>query len=161
MPEHEKSLPIPNTGDGDTSLVSNNSITTSNTTVFSPNKQKSLPDSPQVKSSSNLLDDPKVKAVLNSDSSLEILLARLKDSIRACDEFAQYLKKKHSYEESYMANIKKTSMNCKNSVKTNTRVLKGSFIESLDKAISFDDRLVKDVRTPYVKALFKMYEELI
>ncbi|GMG21282.1 unnamed protein product [Ambrosiozyma monospora] len=164
MPEHEKNLPtisIPNTGDGDTSLVSNNSITTSNTTVYSQNKQKSSPDSPQVKSSSDLLNDPKVKAVLNSDNSLEILLARLKDSIRACDEFALYLKKKHSYEESYMASIKKTSLNCKNSVKSNTRVLKGSFIESLDKAISFDDRLVKDVRTPYAKALFKMYEELV
>ncbi|KAG7734676.1 hypothetical protein KL948_000242 [Ogataea haglerorum] len=106
------------------------------------------------------LQEPAIAEILASDSALDLLLARLKHSVKACDEFANYLKRKQNYEENYARDVKRAVTSCKSSIKSNTSISKGSFVESLDKIISFDDRILVDVRSPYSKALEKMQDEL-
>ncbi|QPG75863.1 hypothetical protein FOA43_003247 [Brettanomyces nanus] len=113
-----------------------------------------IPSSPQ------LLEEPLVKEILISDSSFEILLYRLKQSIKSCDEFANYIRKKHSYEQDHARDIRKTTSTCKSSIRSSGLTTKGSFAQSLRDVIAYDDRLVTDVRTPYIKALDTMYGEL-
>ncbi|KAH3660082.1 hypothetical protein OGAPHI_007287 [Ogataea philodendri] len=110
--------------------------------------------------SSSLLQEPRILEILNSDSSLDLLLSRLKQSIKACDEFANYLKRKQNSEENYARDVKRAASSCKSSIRSNTSVSKGSFVESLEKVIAFDDRIMGDVRSPYSKALEKMQDEL-
>lgn len=114
----------------------------------------------QIESSAKLLEEPQIKKILISDSSFEILLYRLKQSIKSCDEFANFIKRKHSYEESYARDLRKTASTCKSSIRSNCVFVKDSFIDSLRNVINYDERMVADVRRPYIKALETMYDEL-
>lgn len=121
---------------------------------------ESVPPVTTIEASSNLLDDPEIKKVLVSDSAFEILLHRLKQSVKACEEFAIFVRRKHSYEQSYARDIRKAASASKGSIASSCVPSKGSVVDSLTKVINFDNRLVTDVRTPYIKALETMYSEL-
>lgn len=111
-------------------------------------------------SSLELDNDPKVISILSSDASLDILLTRLKQSIKSCDEFSHYIKRKSTYEDDHSKDMKKLSLNTKQSIKSNCISTKGSFVENLNLIVSFDEKLSTDVINPFVKALEKMYDEL-
>ncbi|VEU22862.1 DEKNAAC103967 [Brettanomyces naardenensis] len=113
-----------------------------------------------ISSSSQLLDQPDIKRILISDSSFTILLSRLKQSIKACDEFANFIRRKHSYEEDNVRDVRKTASACRNSITTSCVPTRGSFVDSLLTVIAYDDKLTS-VRTPYIKALETMYHELM
>ncbi|GMF99970.1 hypothetical protein BVG19_g5221 [[Candida] boidinii] len=104
--------------------------------------------------------DPKVISILSSDASLDILLTRLKQSIKSCDEFSHYIKRRSTYEDDHSKDMKKLSLNTKQSIKSNCVSTKGSFVENLNLIVSFDEKLSTDVINPFVKALEKMYDEL-
>lgn len=118
------------------------------------------PAEKQINASSDILEQPRIKEILTSDSSFEILLYRLKQSIKVCDEFASFIRRKHNYEEEYARNMRKTAATCKNSIDSNCVSAQGYFTESLKDVIGYDERLVTDVRRPYIKALETMYSEL-
>lgn len=125
-----------------------------------PSSDSTSSDTKQIESSAKLLEEPQIKKILVSDSSFEILLYRLKQSIKSCEEFANFIKKKHSYEENYARDLRKTASTCKNSIRANCIFVKNSFIDSLRNVVNYDECMVADVRRPYIKALETMYGEL-
>ncbi|EAZ63395.2 cortical Rho GTPase activating protein [Scheffersomyces stipitis CBS 6054] len=110
--------------------------------------------------SAALLDQNNIQEILNSDSSLDILLTRLKQSITTGEEFAKYIKKKAQIEDEHFTQLKKFAMQTKANFKTHQGKLKNdSFSNKLEAIISLDEKL-HDVGNPYVKALTVMYDEL-
>ncbi|KAG2734980.1 hypothetical protein G9P44_001194 [Scheffersomyces stipitis] len=106
--------------------------------------------------SAALLDQNNIQEILNSDSSLDILLTRLKQSITTGEEFAKYIKKKAQIEDEHFTQLKKFAMQTKANFKTHQGKLKNdSFSNKLEAIISLDEKL-HDVGNPYVKALTVM-----
>lgn len=113
----------------------------------------SIPSSPE------LLEDDRVKAILVSDSSFDILAQRLKQSVKACDEFASYVTRKCHYEQKYSKEVSRTVTHCDHSIISNNIIVQGSFIQSLQKVIQFDEK-VNSVKDPYITALQTISNQL-
>ncbi|QOU18287.1 hypothetical protein BRETT_000005 [Brettanomyces bruxellensis] len=140
--------------------IHTNSVTPQSGIIANSSPDTTSSGTKQIESSAKLLEEPQIRKILISDSSFEILLYRLKQSIKSCDEFANFIKRKHSYEESYARDLRKTASTCKSSIRSNCVFVKDSFIDSLRNVINYDERMVADVRRPYIKALETMYDEL-
>lgn len=112
-----------------------------------------------IPSSAEMLADDRIKSILCSDSSFEILSLRLKQSIKACDEFSSFISKKCHYEQRYSKEITKTVSHCDHSIISNNFIVQGSFIHSLQKVIQFDEK-VNSVKDPYIIALQTMTNQL-
>lgn len=107
-----------------------------------------------------LLNDDKIRVILNSDSALDALLKRLKESIGSCDEFAKFIKKKSAFQEEYDYQVKKLAKNTQEYLKHNASNLRqDSFTRNFDQIVNFDDRL-HNVGYAYVTALQTMSDEL-
>lgn len=116
------------------------------------------PATPQTESA-KLLEQESVKSFLNSDGSLDVLLARLKQSINTGDEIAKYVKKRAMIEDEHYGQLKKSAMNIRATYK-NKNVKHDVFSNKLDQVIEFDEKLY-GVGSSYVKALNVMNEELV
>lgn len=115
------------------------------------------PTTPQSESA-KLLEQESVQKFLNSDGSLDVLLARLKQSINTGDEIAKYVKKRAMIEDEHYAQLKKSAINIRSVIK-NKNVKHDAFSAKLDQVIQFDEKL-HGVGSSYVKALNVMNEEL-
>lgn len=113
----------------------------------------------KIPNSAALLEEEKVKAILASDSSFQILAQRLKQSIKACEEFSTFIAKKCHCEQKYSKDVLRTVHHCDHSITSNNLVVSGSFIQSLQKVIKFDEK-VNNVRDPYIIALQTMANQL-
>lgn len=109
--------------------------------------------------SSSLLEENKIKAILASDSSFDLLAQRLKQSIKAADEFSNFVSRKCHYEQKYSKELMKTVHHCDHSIISNNIITGGSFIQSLEKVIKFDEK-VNSVRDPYITALQTITDQL-
>lgn len=127
--------------------------TITSTTMAPPN-----PTTPQSESA-KLLEQESVKTFLNSDGSLDVLLARLKQSINTGDEIAKYVKKRAMIEDEHYAQLKKSAINIRSVIK-NKNVKHDVFSSKFDQVIQFDEKL-HGVGSSYVKALNVMSEELV
>ncbi|KAI5966363.1 RGD1 [Candida pseudojiufengensis] len=140
--------------------------TNSTTTVHSPNNNKiSSTSTPNTNSSttdsSTLLEnDSKIKTILNSDSALDILSNRLKQSLLTAEEFSKFIKKKAQIEDEHYNQLKKFANNIRTNMKNNSKNLKNDSLQfQMDKIIGFDENLY-GVGSSYVTALNTMYDEL-
>ncbi|GMM32723.1 GTPase-activating protein [Saccharomycopsis crataegensis] len=121
----------------------------------SSNVNKDLP-----KASVELLNEEKIKLILNSDSALEALLKRLKESITNCEEFAKFIKKKAAFQEEYDYQVRKLSKSTSEYLRHNAANLRqDSFTKSFEQIVGFDDKLYS-VGSAYVAALKTMSDEL-
>lgn len=107
-----------------------------------------------------LLDQDRIKTILNGDGSLDLLLTRLKQSITTGEEFAKYIKKRALIEDEHYNQLKKFAGHSRTSLKNlNTKVKNDSFGSKLDTILEFDEKLYS-VGSSYVKALNVMYDEI-
>ncbi|TID28202.1 hypothetical protein CANINC_002635 [Pichia inconspicua] len=113
----------------------------------------------QITNSSALLEEDKIKAILGSDASLSILAQRLKQSIKACEEFANFITRKYHCEQKYAKDTTRIVNHCDHSIISNNIITGGSFIQSLQRVIQFDEK-VNSVRGPYITALQNMGGQL-
>lgn len=67
--------------------------------------------------------------------------------------------RKCHYEQKYSKEVARTSHHCNHSIVTNNLIVQGSFIQSLQKVIQFDEK-VNGVREPYITALQTMASQL-
>ena len=111
--------------------------------------------------SANLLEtDSKIKSILNSDSALDLLLDRLKQSLSTGEEFSKFIKKKAQIEDDHYNQLKKFASNIRSQMKNNSRNLKSDSLQfQMDRIIEFDETLY-GVGLSYVTALNTMYDEL-
>lgn len=112
-----------------------------------------------------LLEQDLIKAILNSDASLDILLGRLKQSLNTCEEFSRYIKKRGQIEDDHYSQLKKFANNLRTTIKQNTNGTTGklksdSFGSKFDLIVEFDEKL-HGVGSSYVNALNTMYDELM
>ncbi|KAI5969363.1 RGD1 [Candida margitis] len=111
--------------------------------------------------SSHLLNDDKIKAVLNSDSALDVLSERLKQSLTSAEEFSKFIKKKAQIEDDHYNQLKKFASQIRTSMKNNSKNLKNDSLQiQMDRIIGFDESL-SGVGSSYVTALSTMYDELM
>lgn len=135
--------------------VSNSSLNTGTTLNNSGASTKSTAND-----SSKLLNDDKIKSILNSDSALDVLLERLKQSLSSAEEFSKFIKKKAQIEDDHYTQLKKFAGHIRTSMKNNSKNLKNDSLQSqMDKIIGFDESL-SGVGSSYVTALNTMYDEL-
>lgn len=106
-----------------------------------------------------LLEEDKIKSILGSDTSLSILSQRLKQSIKACEEYANFITRKYHSEQKYSKDISRIASHCDHSIISNNIITGGSFIQSLQRVIQFDEK-VNSVRDPYIIALQNMGGQL-
>lgn len=106
-----------------------------------------------------LLESDRINKILNSDSSLDILLTRLKKSLTTGEEFSKYIKKKAIIEDDHYTQLKKFGGQSRSSIKNPTKLKADSFSLKLDQIIEFDEKLY-NVGSSYVTALNVMYDEL-
>ncbi|KAG7660403.1 RGD1 [[Candida] subhashii] len=120
-----------------------------------------MPESIEPSEASKLLnEDPKIQSILSSDTALEVLLTRLKQSINTSDEFAKFIKKKALVEDDHYTQLKKFASNTRNIMKSNKNLKQDSLQDQLDKIIQFDE-ILYGVGNSFVRALNTMYDELI
>lgn len=112
-----------------------------------------------IAASSDLLEEDKIKSILSSDSSFVLLSQRLKSSIKACDEFVNFITRKCHSELKYSKDLSRTVTHCDHSILANNIIVSGSFIQSLQKVIQFDSKITS-VRDPYITALQTMLTQL-
>ncbi|ODV81376.1 RhoGAP-domain-containing protein [Suhomyces tanzawaensis NRRL Y-17324] len=110
-------------------------------------------------SEESLLEQDKIKNILNSDSSLDVLLNRLKQSLTTGEEFAKYIKRKAQIEDEHYGQLKKFGIQARASIKGSSKLKNDSFSAKLDEIIEFDEKLF-GAGSSYVKALNVMYDEL-
>lgn len=108
--------------------------------------------------SSDILEDSKIKGFLCSDSSFEVLSNRLKESVTDCNKFAEYIQQKVNDEKSHSRNILRTVTHANKSISSHA-VISGSFAQSLQQIIAFDENVDK-VRLLYITGLETMFKEL-
>lgn len=113
----------------------------------------------KVPSSPDLLKDEKIQTILASDSSFTILSQRLKQSVKSCEEFASYITRKCHYEQKYSKEITRTVNHCDHSIVSNNLIVQGSFLQSLQKVIQFDEK-INSVKDPYITALQTIANQL-
>lgn len=107
-----------------------------------------------------LLELDYIQSFLNSDSSLDVLLTRLKQSINTGDEIAKYVKKKAMIEDEHYTQLKKFAGHVRGSLKTTKNLKTDVFSAKFDQVVEFDEKL-HGVGSSYVKALNVMYDELV
>ncbi|KAL6453440.1 LOW QUALITY PROTEIN: RGD1 RHO GTPase-activating protein RGD1 [Candida maltosa Xu316] len=119
------------------------------------------PPPPPPESTKSLLDtDSKIQQILNSDSAIDILLNRLKQSLNTGDEFSKFIRKKAQIEDEHYNQLKKFASNIRTNMKNNARNLKNDSLQfQMDKIIQFDETIF-GVGNSYVTALNTMYDEL-
>lgn len=99
-----------------------------------------------------------IKAFMNSDSALEVLFNRLKQSLTTGDELAKYVKRKALIEDDHYSQLKKCSTNVRSSIK-NHKIKNDLFTGKLDLIVEFDEKLYS-VGSSYVAALNVMHDEI-
>ena len=109
--------------------------------------------------SSVLLEQERIKAFLQSDCSLDVLLARLKESLNTGEELAKFVKKKAQIEDEHFNQLKKFGSSSRVSMRNSTKLKQDSFSRQLDKLIEFDESMYS-IGSSYVKALSVMFDEL-
>lgn len=120
----------------------------------------SAPDAQSDSEYAKLLEQDRIKTILNSDASLDMLLTRLKQSISTGEEFSKYIKKRALIEDDHYNQLKKFAGHSRTSMKNaNTKLKNDSFGNKLDAIIEFDEKLFS-VGSSYVKALNVMYDEI-
>lgn len=109
--------------------------------------------------SSKLLQQDRIQNFLNSDSSLDVLLTRLKQSVTTGEEYAKFVKKKAQIEDEHYNQLKKFANQARTAMKTSTKIKTDSFSSRLDLIIDFDERLYGP-GSSFVKAMNVMFDEL-
>lgn len=107
-----------------------------------------------------LLEQDRVKAFLNSDLALDVLLTRLKQLLNTGEEFARYIKKKAQVEDDHYTQLKKAAAHTRQVATNNVKLKQDSFARQFDKIVEFDDTQY-GVGSAYVKALNVMFDELM
>ncbi|KAG5421532.1 RGD1 [Candida metapsilosis] len=140
--------------------VSNSSLNSGSTLNNSSNNNNNNTKTTAATDSSKLLNDDKITAILNSDSALDLLSERLKQSLSSAEEFSKFIKKKAQIEDDHYTQLKKFASNTRTSMKNNSRNLKNDSLQhQMDKIIGFDESL-SGVGSSYVTALSTMFDEL-
>lgn len=138
--------------------VSNSSLNTSSSTAL--NTSNASTNKTSTNDSPKLLNDDKIKSILNSDSALDVLLERLKQSLSSAEEFSKFIKKKAQIEDDHYNQLKKFASHIRTSMKNNSKNLKNDSLQTqMDRIIGFDESL-SGVGSSYVTALNTMYDEL-
>lgn len=109
---------------------------------------------------SQLLELDAVKDFMTSDGALEVLLARLKQSLNTGDEIAKYVKKKAMIEDEHYGQLKKVAVNLRGSMKASRQLKSDTFLAQFDLMVEFDEKLYS-VGSSYVAALNVMYDEIL
>ena len=109
-----------------------------------------------VSTSTNLLERPEIKKVMDSDVAINALLTRLKQSLLTCEEFTKFIRKKYIYEEEHTEELSKQYKHFFNTVTPSSN---SSLKKMIHEVLTFDGKL-GSVKESYVKALQKMYDEL-
>ncbi|CDK25586.1 unnamed protein product [Kuraishia capsulata CBS 1993] len=112
----------------------------------------------EIPSSKQLLQTPQISQILNSESTLDVLLARLKTGILSCEKFSKFLKKKIQLEQHSSMELKKNSTRTIEAIGLfrNTDTL----MKNLKFIISLDQEIGKDVYDPYVSSLTKIANDV-
>lgn len=105
------------------------------------------------KSPDQMLLNPEIQKVMNSDVAINALLSRLKQSLLTCEEFTKFIRKKHVYEEEHVEELAKQFKHF--FVDASGSSLKRRIHDVLE----FDGKLAQ-VKRSYVTALEKMYDEM-
>lgn len=110
--------------------------------------------------SAKLLELDAIQTFMNSDGALEILLARLKQSLNTGDEISKYVKRKAVIEDEHYGLLKKYSSSLRASMKASKTLKADNFARKFDSIVEFDEKLYS-VGNSYVTALNVMYDELV
>lgn len=108
--------------------------------------------------STHLLEDPKLQEIMLSDVGISSLLARSKQSIVSCKEFAQFIKKRGALELDHITHLKKLSRNTRDAIKRPEH-RQGTFYRQFDEIARVGER-VSDVSATFVTKLNAMNDEL-
>ncbi|KAG5358433.1 RHO GTPase-activating protein [Yarrowia sp. B02] len=108
--------------------------------------------------STHLLEDPKLQEIMLSDVGISALLARSKQSIVSCKEFAQFIKKRGALELDHITHLKKLSRNTRDAIKRPEH-RQGTFYRQFDEIARVGER-VSDVSATFVTKLNAMNDEL-
>lgn len=109
--------------------------------------------------SARLLQQDRIQTFLNSDSSLDVLLNRLKQSITTGEEYAKFVKKKAQIEDEHYNQLKKFANQARTAMKASTKIKADSFSSRMDQIIEFDERIYGP-GSSFVKAMNVMYDEM-
>lgn len=118
----------------------------------------SQPGSAQVKREENLdylFESEDIKHVMNSDVAINALLTRLKQSLLICEEFTKFVRKKYIFEEEHTNELAKQYKHFFNTTPSSN----SSLNRIMHEVLSYDGKM-SQVKSSYVKALQKMYDEL-
>ncbi|CCE91794.1 GTPase-activating protein RGD1 TDEL_0D02100 [Torulaspora delbrueckii] len=107
----------------------------------------------EIKSPDQMLSNPEIQKVMNSDVAINALLSRLKQSLLTCEEFTKFIRKKYVYEEEHVEELAKQFKHF--FVDASGSSLKRRIHDVLE----FDGKLAQ-VKRSYVTALEKMYDEM-
>lgn len=107
-----------------------------------------------------LLELDAIQAFMNSDGSLEVLLARLKQLLSMGEEIARYVKKKAMIEDDHYNQTKKFASHLRASLKAPKGAKSDTFSTRFDAMVEFDEKLY-GVGASYVSALNVMHDELV
>lgn len=107
----------------------------------------------ETKSPDQMLSNPEIQKVMNSDVAINALLSRLKQSLLTCEEFTKFIRKKYIFEEEHAEELAKQ--------------FKHFFVDAtgsslkrrIHDVLEFDGKLAH-VKRSYVTALEKMYDEM-
>lgn len=135
-------------------------MSTSSLTATSTDPSPPPQHSTKSESSKLLENDTKIKQILDSDGTIDILLSRLKESLNTSEEFSKFIKKKAQIEDDHYSQLKKLAISIRATMSNNARNLKNDSLQlQMDKIIQFDER-IHGVGNSYVTALNTMYDEL-
>lgn len=109
--------------------------------------------------SSYLLTDANLREILLSDSGPEALLARLKQSIHSCKEFAAYIKKVATIENEHSQQLKKTARGATDTFKRSDNRT-GTFQTQILDIIKSTDR-VGDAGNNFIDSMHRIHDELL
>lgn len=102
-----------------------------------------------------LLENPEIQKVMNSDVAINALLTRLKQSLLTCEEFTKFIRKKHAFEEEHTEELGKQYKH----FFVDTTGSNSSLKLRIHEILEFDGKLAR-VKQSYVTALQKMYDEI-
>lgn len=113
----------------------------------------------RLESSTALLNDAKLKEILNSDVGIESLLARLKQSIHTVKEMSAYVKKMATIETEHSAHLKKASRTTTDLLKR-PEVKKGTCQNQLLSIMKSTDRY-GDAGITFIDTMHRIHDELM
>ena len=114
---------------------------------------------PTVSSSTYLLNDANLKEILLSDSGPEALLARIKQSILSCKEFASFVKKVATIESEHSQQLKKVARVTTDSFKRPENKT-GTFQTQILDLVKTTDR-VGDAGNNFIDSMHRIHDELL